>query len=138
MIILATPQEKLWPSYSAFIDEMAKSGDPIWPGYLPGAAESPAQFVARLVQNENSPGPGLVCETVYWATLDASAEAEVVGKISIRHTLNDSLKEFGGNVGYEVRPSMRRQGIAKDMLRQVLETQQARALGHALLSSASF
>lgn len=50
-----------------------------------------------------------------------------LGRASLRHTLNDHLREFGGHIGYEVRPSARRQGHGSTILRLTLE--RARALG---------
>ncbi|WP_104991351.1 GNAT family N-acetyltransferase [Deinococcus sp. NW-56] len=50
-----------------------------------------------------------------------------LGRVSIRHTLNQRLREFGGHIGYEVRPSARRQGRATLALRLALE--RARELG---------
>jgi len=43
------------------------------------------------------------------------------GKIDIRHTLNEFLKEYGGNIGYGVRPSERKKGYATEILKMALE-----------------
>ena len=42
---------------------------------------------------------------------------QVVGRIALRHYLTEKLKEFGGHIGYEVRPSVRRTGVATELLR---------------------
>ena len=46
---------------------------------------------------------------------------EYLGRVSIRYTLSDSLREFGGHIGYEVRPSARRRGHGTLILRLALE-----------------
>ena len=47
--------------------------------------------------------------------------------MSIRHTLSDHLREFGGHIGYEIRPSARRRGYGTLILKLALE--RARELG---------
>lgn len=42
---------------------------------------------------------------------------EIVGRVSIRHTLTPMLFELGGHVGYAVRPAFRGRGYATSMLR---------------------
>ncbi len=59
--------------------------------------------------------PGLVPASTYLAVLQDSGE--LIGMIDIRHRLNEGLLQFGGHIGYSVRPSRRRQGYAVEMLR---------------------
>lgn len=40
----------------------------------------------------------------------------VVGIIDFRHPLSDFLLNFGGNIGYSIRPSERQKGYASEML----------------------
>lgn len=44
----------------------------------------------------------------------------LVGALQVRHRFNDFLKDFGGHIGYSVRPSERRKGYAVLMLHEAL------------------
>lgn len=44
----------------------------------------------------------------------------LVGALQVRHRFNDFLKDFGGHIGYSVRPSERRKGYAALMLHEAL------------------
>lgn len=48
------------------------------------------------------------------------SDGRIVGMIDIRHTLNDYLRLYGGNIGYSVHPDERRKGYATAMLRKAL------------------
>ena len=65
---------------------------------------------------------GLVDDGKVAATfLFAVDNGEIVGRVSIRHALNDFLFNYGGHIGYAVRPKFRRNGYATEILRQALE-----------------
>lgn len=48
------------------------------------------------------------------------SDGKLVGMIDVRHMLSDYLRDFGGHIGYSVRPSERRKGYAAWMLQNVL------------------
>jgi predicted acetyltransferase len=125
------PAPALYSSYVAFLDEVAAHGERVWPA-RPDPAETPESFVARLLRAEATPDPPLVPQTTYWATVGDA----VVGHIGLRHRLTPELAEFGGHIGYTVHPTHRGRGLAKEMLRQVLRTPKARAIGKLLLTCA--
>lgn len=132
MIELHKPSMLLIESYLEFIEEMQKHGEKIWDSMIPKHGESPSLFVERLLAAEVGLGPNLVPETTYWGTIDE----QVVGRIALRHELNANLSEFGGHIGYEVRPSFRHQGVATAMLKSLLLTSKAKEIGRLLLTCA--
>lgn len=78
-----------------------------WPSYL---ALVDAQAAGREL-------PG---DRVRASLLVGDVGGEIVGRISIRHDLNEWLSEVGGHIGYCVLPGHRRLGYATEMLRQSL------------------
>lgn len=130
MIQLQTPTLDLVPSYMDFMNEMNAHGEKIWDGTTPYSTESHADFIQRLHLEATSPMPDRVAESTYWATQNN----QVIGRISLRHKLNKNLQEFGGNIGYEVRPSFRRKGVATAMLKLLLQTPKAKQIKNLLLT----
>jgi predicted acetyltransferase len=48
------------------------------------------------------------------------SDNKIIGTINVRHTLNEALREYGGHIGYSVRPSERRKGYATIMVLESL------------------
>jgi predicted acetyltransferase len=61
--------------------------------------------------------PGRVPSSEFWLIDDN----EFIGRLSLRHELNENLLKKGGHIGYEIRPSKRRQGYGTEILRLGLE-----------------
>ena len=70
--------------------------------------------------------PDRVHDTLSWI-VDEREPDRILGSISLRHRLNDFLLAVGGHIGYGVRPSARRRGVATAALALALE--QAKSLG---------
>jgi predicted acetyltransferase len=77
------------------------------------------RYLEVLAQHER--GENLPANHVPSTFLFAFDGARIVGRVSIRHTLNSYLERFGGHIGYVVVPEYRRQGYATAILRQSLE-----------------
>jgi predicted acetyltransferase len=128
---LKRPAVELVSSYLEFLDEIAAHGERVSPA-RPEPTETSEGFVTRLLRAEATPDPPHVPQTTFWA----AADGVVVGHIGLCHRLNAELAEFGGHIGYTVRPSYRARGLAKEMLRQVLRTPKAQEIGRLLLTCA--
>ncbi|MBC7299337.1 GNAT family N-acetyltransferase [Nocardia mangyaensis] len=66
---------------------------------------------------------GIVATTYLVATVDG----RIVGRTSIRHTLNEGLRRRGGHIGYGVLPAYRRRGLGTVILQQSVVV--ARSIG---------
>ena len=77
-----------------------------------------SDYVARCndIQLGINMPKGVVPATFFLAEVDG----EVIGRSSIRHQLNTFLLNYGGHIGYGVRPKFRRRGYATEILRQSL------------------
>ncbi len=85
----------------------------------------------RAQRLEETPRPaGYVPATELWWVEDA----EVLGRVGIRHRLTPALLEMGGHIGYDVRPSARRRGHATAMLRESLIVARGLGIEHALVT----
>jgi len=98
--------------------------------YEPG--DDFAAYVARL--RDWRRGVGLAEGRVPSTFLVGEVDGELVGRISIRHRLNDFLARIGGHIGYVVLPKWRRRGIATAMLRQSLEISRGLGIERVLLT----
>ena len=76
------------------------------------------EYVARMAawaRGEELPEGYVPCTFLVGVVGD-----EIVGRLSLRHTLNAFLAEFGGHVGYGVAPAHRRRGYGSALLRAAL------------------
>lgn len=94
------------------------------------ACEASVDKAVRYADPDAELPEGHVACDFLWIT-DAD---EVVGFIALRRELNEHLRQFGGHIGYAVRPSRRREGIAKEALRLVLDTARKQGLDRVMLT----
>lgn len=61
----------------------------------------------------------------------------IVGRVGVRHRLNDTLLRRGGHIGYSVAASYRQRGYASEMVRQALTYCRELGLARILITCAS-
>ena len=120
-LTLVAPNEKYRETVLRGLRELRTEGLPWHVAVDLNAIERDfAAFVAsKLADVRRSDIPA----THLWAI----ADEQFVGRLSIRHALNDALRIEGGHIGYDTVPTFRGRGVATEMLRQALPI--ARALG---------
>ncbi|WP_156759370.1 GNAT family N-acetyltransferase [Microbacterium karelineae] len=95
------------------------------------SSEGFARYVAELVASEHTPRrPGLVTDTYRWIV----EGDEYLGAISFRHELTEYLESFGGHIGYGIRPSARRRGLATWALARTLDMARERGYDRVLVT----
>jgi ribosomal-protein-alanine N-acetyltransferase len=129
---LVKPSVEFKESYLAGLKEFQDEGLPWVMDIDPNEL---SKNFEKFVQKENSkmtlwteapPVP----QTELWGIV----ASEYVGRIAIRHRLNEILKIMGGHIGYDTRPSYRGRGIANSMLKQALPIAKALGITEALLT----
>lgn len=124
-LVLPTPsvRESFLEAMDEFVAEGAEhSQTAAWIEHnAPGWREPEvfAAFVAAVRADALEETPRLEwhvpCTTLWWVD-----GADYLGRLAIRHRLNDFLLDVGGHIGYDVRPTRRREGHATAMLRAAL------------------
>jgi len=76
------------------------------------------QYLDALADQER--GINVAPDHVPSTVLFAYVGTRIVGRVSIRHTLNQFLERIGGHVGYVVVPEFRRRGYATRILSHAL------------------
>ncbi len=89
-------------------------------------------YTNKLKSESNGEGlpEGYVPHTVFWLV----EGDEYLGRVDIRHALTSQLEKLGGHIGYDIRPSKRRQGLGKLALKLGLEKAKTLGLKQVLIT----
>jgi predicted acetyltransferase len=73
---------------------------------------------------------GWVPGTEFWLV----KEGRILGTSSLRHHLTPALEEYGGHIGYVIRPSERRKGYGKKILQLTLQKAMAMQIPQVVIT----
>jgi|Napbiome12C3dose_1001474.scaffolds.fasta_scaffold00001_315 predicted acetyltransferase len=121
---LVLPSVKYQKSYLEALEE-AKDETGVTVLIKPEPKQTFEQFVRCKIEQAkglNLP-EGFVPTTELWL-ID---KEEFIGRVSIRHRLTENLLRLGGHIGYYIRPSKRKMGYGKMILKLALK--EAKKLG---------
>lgn len=123
---LTKPQIELKKEYLSFYLEWKESGEDMVPWVI---NKDPSDFQAMLKSLWDSENgidlpDGWVSDSTFWLV---NSVDKVLGAVNIRHRLTEDLMNAGGHIGYGIRPSERRKGLATKLLE--LSLTEAKKLG---------
>ena len=130
---LVDPSAKFRDSYRGLTAEFVAAGGQLVPFTLAFEHNDFDAFLTRLDACARGIGlpHGFVPHSTFWLV---RGHTEVVGVSNIRHSLTPALRREGGNIGYGIRPSARRQGLGNAVLRNSLHRAASLGLARVLLT----
>ena len=128
---LELPSLKYKESFLAVFDEYpdGKIVDNFSQSKLTGNFEQFLESLKNESEGKNL-SEGYVPQTVYWL-VDGD---RFIGRVGIRHILNDKLLKEGGHIGYSIRPSERKKGYGTLALKLALPKAREIGIEKALLT----
>jgi predicted acetyltransferase len=116
------------PSDDSMVAREIREFGPTW--------ETPAGFATyvaalRAQELEATPRPDGHVPSITWWYVDGT---DYLGRVALRVRLNEGLLQYGGHIGYDVRPTARRHGVATVMLRGALDHAATIGIDQALLT----
>lgn len=131
MCFLTEPSVQYKDSYLAAVRELQGEGKRL-DDNIRFLSENFAAFVERSLQQKDRSQlvSGRVPNADFWL-ID---NGEFVGRLNLRYELDADLLKFGGHIGYEVRPSRRKQGYGTRILHLGLEKAKAAGIHNVLVT----
>ena len=119
--------------FAEMLDEFRAAGEThVYEGNFAVAWEGYGPFYDLISKMKAGgyPKPEIVRMDSYFI----ETEGRILGEIFIRHRLSAALEQYGGHIGYKVRPSWRNRGVATAALRLALQKLAAIGVPRALVT----
>ncbi|ERJ11927.1 GNAT family N-acetyltransferase [Haloplasma contractile] len=116
---LVKPRMELRDKHLDFIKEWKENGEDITPYSVRLLGQRYEKWLENnnKLENKDTAPDDWVPATTYFLM---DEESNMLGAVNIRHELNEFLFNYGGHIGYGIRPSERRKGYASKMLEMAL------------------
>ena len=132
--ILVMPDETMLTEITSYRESFLAAGDSMDGTGPLRRMDDPEDWLLACRMGENrETAPAIWVPSEQFVFL-RERDHRIVGMAQFRHEFNDFLREFGGNIGYSVRPDERRKGYAKRMLTKCLKVCRAFGLDRVLIT----
>lgn len=130
---LIRPHRSMQHQFMAFVEEFRSAGEHHFVDEPVLVEQGFSAYVGWLERGERGEliADGLVAWSAFWAVEQSTGE--VVGISSLRLELSPWMAEYGGHIGYRVRPTFRLKGFATELLSLTLGQAAKNGMARALL-----
>jgi predicted acetyltransferase len=120
-VILVKPDASYAGEIRSYREEMLLAGSSMDGTGALRRVEDPLEWLKynAIMENPNTVPENKVPATQF--VLTDTDTGRIYGMLQVRHDLNEYLRKFAGHIGYSVRPTERRKGYAKKMLKMALK-----------------
>ena len=130
---LVRPTETLQDAYLEFVEEFRTAGEK---ERIDGSGcDFDGDFAAHVQRlRDYAQGINVPANWVAASAYSFVRNKRILGVCDLRHKLTEALRDYGGHVGYSVRPSERGKGYGTEILRLALEKAQALGIDRVLVT----
>ena len=131
-VVVVDPREDLREAYADYMADV-RAGEPTDGAFTHGEVGSDFGAFVRKLEGEAKGvalPEGHVPQNTYWLVRGG----RILGASHLRHRLTEALRDYGGHIGYAVRPCERRMGYGTRLLALTLDKAGELGLGRVLVT----
>lgn len=131
---LVFPTQRYKEEWYSIINEIENANEKIIPFALKNEVDDYDKYleVTKKISEGIDLSDNMVQADTFFLVREESIK--ILGAINIRYVLNEYLFNYGGNIGYGIRPTERNKGYAAEMLKLALEICRGKEMDKVLIT----